>query len=348
VGGFGHQNLQKSQPANKSGRSQSMRMLINKILLNGTLLALSILAPAAGPTFKSFRIPTANSQPRDITLGADGNMWFTESALNVSQIGRIDAQGNITEFVVPTRFSQPSDIVSGPDGALWFTAPSGFPDFFIGRVTTNGQFTGFAPDCDPQLGCSIVPEGIASGPDGNLWFTENIRNAVAKLTPSGVFTFYTIPTPNAIPSGITVGPDGALWFGEFGVNKIGRIDVSGNITEFGPTTSGAFRITTGPDGNLWFTESFPSQIGRITPAGVITEFPLTSSSNPRGIVTGPDGNLWFTENSTDMLARITTGGVVTEVQKVRGGPWGIGRGLGNTIWLTQFDGNRVARFRVGP
>ena len=49
-----------------------------------------------------------------------------------------------------------------------------------------------------------------------------------------------------------------------------------------------------------------------------------------------------------MLARIATGGVVTEVQKVRGGPWGIGRGLGNTIWLTRFDGNRVARFRVGP
>jgi len=165
-----------------------MRMLVNKIALNGTLLALNILSPLPDPTFQSYPIPTANSQPRDITLGADGNMWFTESELDVSQIGRIDAQGNITEFVVPTRFSQPSDIISGPDGALWFTAPSGFPDFFIGRVTTDGQFTGFAPDCDPNFGCSIVPLGIASGPDGNLWFTENIRNAVAKLTPSGVFS----------------------------------------------------------------------------------------------------------------------------------------------------------------
>jgi virginiamycin B lyase len=328
-----------------------MRMLLNKIALNGTMLALGVLAPVlAGPTFKSFRIPTDNSQPRDIVLGSDGNMWFTESHIDVSKIGRIDANGNITEFVVPTPFSQPSDIVSGPDGALWFTAPSGFPDFFIGRVTTAGQFTGFAPECDPQFGCSIVPEGITSGPDGNIWFTERIRNAIVQLTPAGVFTFYTIPTPGANPAGITQGPDGALWFAEFNGNRIGRIDVSGNITEFGGVTGSPDRITAGPDGNMWFTEPFPfdNKIGRITPAGVITEFQLANPATPRDIVTGPDGNLWFTEYDAGMLARITPDGVVTQVQKVRGGPWGIGQGAGNTIWLTLFDGNKVARYRVGP
>src|SRR5262245_59133725 len=160
-----------------------MRLQINKFAYHSMLLV-GILAPLlAGPAFKSFRIPTANSQPREIVLGSDGNMWFTESELNVSQIGRIDGNGNITEFVVPTRFSQPSDIVSGPDGALWFTAPSGFPDFFIGRVTTDGQFTGFNPDCDPQFGCSLLPTGIASGPDGNLGSPETRRNAFARLTP---------------------------------------------------------------------------------------------------------------------------------------------------------------------
>jgi len=37
---------------------------------------------------------------------------------------------------------------------------------------------------------------------------------------------------------------------------------------------------------------------------------------------------------------------VTEVQKVKGGPWGIGRGAGNTIWITLFDGNQVGRFTL--
>jgi streptogramin lyase len=302
---------------------------------------------AAGPSgrFKSFRVPTDASDPRHITLGADGNVWFTESNFDVSQIGRIDASGNITEFVVPNRFSQPSDIVAGADGALWFTEPSGAPAAAIGRVTVDGQFTEFDPDCGDF--CSLAPSGIASGSDGNIWFTDNNTNAVWRLTlSSGTFTSFPLRTAGAGPAGITLGPDGALWFGEFGVNKIGRIDVAGNITEFGPTTGGASRITAGPDGNLWFTEPFANMIGRITPAGVITEFAVPSPSQPRDIVTGPDGNLWFTEFNAERLSQITPDGVITPVQRVRGGPWGIGKGAGNDIWLTQMTGNRVARFTL--
>jgi virginiamycin B lyase len=268
-----------------------------------------LFAAGVAGRFKSFRVPTDNSEPRHITLGSDGNMWFTESNIDVSQIARIDASGRITEFVVPTRLSQPDDIVAGPDGAVWFTAVSGFPDFFIGRVTTDGQFTGFAPPCDnPDEACSIVPNGITSGPDGNIWFTENLRNAVVKLTPSGVFTFFTIPTLDANPHGITVGPDGAIWFAEFNGKKIGRInpfDRRGRIAEFGPVTGSPDRITAGPDGNLWFTEPAAEQLSQITPDGVITP-----------------------------------------VQRVRGGPWGIGRGSDGAIWMTQMTGNSVARFTL--
>lgn len=330
-------------------------LLVAPIFLSAALLPTTMesfgsssAVQAVRGQFRSFRIPSDNSDPRHITLGSDGNMWFTESRLDFGKIGRIDARGEITEFAVPNASSQPSDIVSGPDGALWFTGPSGFPDFFIGRVTTDGQFTGFAPGCDPQAGCSIVPQGIASGPDGNIWFTERIRNAIVKLTPTGQFTFFTIPTPGANPAGITAGPDGALWFAEFNANAIGRIDTTGNITEFGPVSGSPNRITRGPDGNLWFTEPFPfdSRIGRITPGGVITEFQLTTPSSPQDIVAGADGNLWFTEFDGERLSQITTAGVVTEVQRVRGGPFGIGRGADGSIWLTQLTGNRVGRFTL--
>lgn len=82
-------------------------MLKIKTAFHGVLLALCLIAPALaiGGDFRSFRVPTDNSQPRHITLGSDGNMWFTESEFDVSQIGRVDPSGNITEFVVPTRFS---------------------------------------------------------------------------------------------------------------------------------------------------------------------------------------------------------------------------------------------------
>ena len=312
--------------------------------------AAQLAAPTApAGRFKVFKVPTAGSDPRHITAGPDGNMWFTESNINVGKIGRIDAAGTITEFVVPTQGSQPDDIVSGPDGALWFTASSGFPDFFIGRITTAGQLSGFAP-CNPPGSCSIVPQGITSGPDGNLWFTESLTNAVVRLTPAGAFTFFTIPTPSANPAGITRGPDGALWFSENGVSQIGRIDTIGNIVEFGGLSSRPDRITAGPDGNLWFTLIFADRIGRITPAGLVTEFQLPQIAGQllglRDIVTGSDGNLWFTEFDTEQLSQITPTGVVTDVQRARGGPFGIGRGADGSIWITLFTGNKLGRFSL--
>ena len=128
-----------------------MRSSIRKSAFS-LLLAVLLLTPvAAAAPLKTFRIPTANSQPEGIALGPDGNMWFTETAAN--QIGRIDPKGNITEFVVPQALSAPVDIVAGADGALWFTEESGFPEG-IGRVTTSGVFTGFAPDCAGGQPCS--------------------------------------------------------------------------------------------------------------------------------------------------------------------------------------------------
>src|SRR5215467_1518540 len=88
--------------------------------------AQTLPSPVGTSKFKSFRIPTNNSQPEGITLGPDTNMWFAEAAAN--QIGRIDQQGTITEFVVPQLSSAPVDIVAEADGALWFTAESGFPN----------------------------------------------------------------------------------------------------------------------------------------------------------------------------------------------------------------------------
>src|SRR5262245_18285042 len=56
-------------------------------------LALSAGAAAAAPIgmLKQFKVPTANSQPRAITNGSDGNRWFTESDVNnnFAKIARI-------------------------------------------------------------------------------------------------------------------------------------------------------------------------------------------------------------------------------------------------------------------
>ena len=156
----------------------------------------------------------ANCNPRGITSGPDGNLWFTEDSGN--SIGRITPSGVITVFssgLAPN--SYPWGITSGPDGNLWFTVVDG-----IGRITPSGVITVFSAGLAKYSG----PIEITAGPDGNLWFTDYDGGAIGRITPSGVFTvFSTGLTANSGPQGITTGPDGNLWFTEYNSNTIGRL-----------------------------------------------------------------------------------------------------------------------------
>lgn len=253
-----------------------------------------------------FPLPTPASDPRIITTGPDGNLWFCEFAS--SRIGRITPKGELTEFPTPTANSGPVFITVGPDGALWFSEQLAGQ---IGRVTTSGVMQEFVI---PTPGSR--PAGVTTGPDGNLWFVENAGNQVGRLTPAGVFTEFPLPNANSRPVDITAGPDGNLWFTQGADSRrIGRITTGGVLTEFPvPASNQSLTgITSGPDGNLWFGDGNGNHIGQITTAGVVTEFDLpTPGSIPNLIVTGPDGNLWFTEAGSGQIGRITPGGVITE------------------------------------
>ena len=204
-------------------------------------------------------------------------------------------------------------------------------------------------------GVSAGPGGITAGPDDNVWFVENVGSRIARITPSGVVTEFSIGAPGVVaPVSITMGADGNLWFTEFAANRIGRITPLGVVSEFssgitvgsGPLgIAGLYGIATGADGNVWFTEGYEPRIGRITPSGAITEF-STGITTPTGaIAAGPDGNLWFTE-AGDNIGRITPLGVVTEF--VAGitpgsGPAQIAAGPDGNVWFTEVAGNRIGR-----
>src|SRR5438445_13525559 len=72
-------------------------------------------APArAAATLTEVAVPTSNSVPEGITLGPDGNLWFTE--FEGGQIGRITPSGPVPEFTGLT--GAPVCITAGPDGNL--------------------------------------------------------------------------------------------------------------------------------------------------------------------------------------------------------------------------------------
>jgi streptogramin lyase len=91
-------------------------------------LGSAALAAPVG-ALKQFKVPTANSQPRAITNGSDGNRWFTEGTEFTSapaKIGRITAAGSITEFTAGVADGCNgciiTDIAQGPGGMLYLTS----------------------------------------------------------------------------------------------------------------------------------------------------------------------------------------------------------------------------------
>ena len=293
-----------------------------------TALAFSTGSAAAQTTpVKSFPI-RGGSQPFAITMGEDGNFWFTLS--NSSKVARITPRGGINYVRTPS-LSNPAFITPGPDGNIWFGEGSTGK---IASVTPDGVITEY------QFSFFGVSVGITTGSDGNIWFTDQTDHAVWRFEiATGRFTEFRTPTPNSFPGDITTGSDGNMWFTEQAVDKFGRITPDGMITEFtgvGAPTS----IAAGPDGNLWIASAFTPQIARVTPTLAITIFPTPAA--PTIIRPGNGNYLLFTEFSANKIASITIDGVVTQSQEFPGSaPVGITAGVASRVWFLGVGTNRV-------
>src|ERR671930_525195 len=110
--------------------SRTAGRVLAATLAVGLVLALGSVALAAPVgALKQFKVPTANSQPRAITNGSDGNRWFTEGTEFTSapaKIASITAAGGITEFAAGVadgcNVCIITDIAQGPGGILYITS----------------------------------------------------------------------------------------------------------------------------------------------------------------------------------------------------------------------------------
>ena len=296
-------------------------------------------APIGG--LKQFRIPTANSDPKHITMGSDGNFWFTESfvrsqVFSFHNIGRITPNGAITEFAV-CDFCFPNDVVEGPAGILYFTKS----DPALGRITTLGEVL---PDI-VMPNTSAIGNGIAAFGD-DIWVTDFNNNSIWRFNAvTGVFTQFAITTSGANPSDVTVDPNGIVWFTEADAKQIGRLDpLSGVITETAVPGGPPRQIAIATDGTVWFTERFTNAVGRLDPStSVVTEFPLAPGAGPEGIAAAPDGSLWFTQSNDGNIARITTAGLITEARRINGSEtFGITVVPAGNPWYAELSANKIA------
>jgi streptogramin lyase len=279
------------------------------------VVLLAGVAPAdASVTISEFGTPFFNGMPTGITVGPDGNVWFTEVQGGGDGLGSITANrtgvptfGNDYTAVdgMPV-----ANVTTGPDGNLWFTVmgsrdPVGEDE--VGVMTPTGTVTG--PWTLDDLNNGISPD-IVPGPDGNLWVTENSTSLIAQVTTSGVITQFNAgscahsphPFP-AQPGAIAAGPDGNLWFTVSNCDQVGRITTSGSVTMYSIPFE-ASDIAAGPDGNMWVAGQ---GVGSINPAtGALAHFNYRAPAT--SIAPSPCANdMWFT-SGTGSVGKITTSG----------------------------------------
>jgi virginiamycin B lyase len=336
------------------------------VIALGAVLSAAQAAPVGA--LKQFRVPTDNSQPRYITEGSHGNLWFTEGNEIFTpnpddpdaggtfhrNIGRITPTGEITEFRIEGRDPDNplptqcdcllNDIVQGPDDILYFTTNNNS----LGRITTEGTLKPFIQTPFP-VGGALVRHG------DDLWISDfNARSIWRYNITNNAFTEFSIS--NLGPSSIAVDEDGIVWFADAVVvdpslppqGVIGRLDpADGSVTTF--NVDGLPRdVSIATDGAVWFTERFtPQGVGRLDPAtGASTVFAV--DGGPEEIAPAAGGSMWFTRTTAGNIARISPDGTITAQSKaVKGSEtFGITVASDGNPWFTMMSANKIATFQL--
>lgn len=207
--------------------------------------------------------PVANGTTYGLTFASDGNMWFGD--LQGNAVGRLTPDGTTTKFPLPHEGQHPEDLTAGKDNSIWFTEDYGTIGA-IGRITTQGQITEYplhpARPLAPRRADYPAVGGIAVATDGAVWFTESNLNRIAKRSPAGTITEYSIPTPNSRAVGVVAGTRGDVWFTEGYGNKFGHVTAQGKITEYKIPSpdSGPSGIALDASGNVWVAEQSANKI----------------------------------------------------------------------------------------
>jgi virginiamycin B lyase len=109
--------------------------------------------------------------PRQLTIAADGQIWFT-SRFVPQGVGRLDpVTGVVTTFPTPSN-PGPEGIAASPDGTVWFTQTT---KGNIARIDNAGVIT------EAKAVKGSEPFGITVAPDGNPWYTMLAADRIATL-----------------------------------------------------------------------------------------------------------------------------------------------------------------------
>jgi virginiamycin B lyase len=340
--------------------------LIALVALTGALiLSLAASAPAsAAPTITEYS--TNGADPLELTLGPDGNIWYTDG----SYVYAMSPSGANLPTIDSSAYSVNAAGIVNAAGDIWFTDGSDIGCIIPGSSPTVTSFPIPAPSGSSGTPYADGITAVSAGTGAALWFTDIGTNTIDNwgVDPQcGHHSGSQLQFPvvgaqlgascgcnqRAYAHSIAVGPNGNVWFTENGSQRIGEMTPGGFMVGQFPappaTLSGSpAGIAVGADGNLWFTENSGTAdvVGRLTPSGAVTEFPLPNASYggfSADIVNGPDGNLWFTAGHSVGCMNTAGNSTLYAVPTASANPDGITVGPDGAIWFAEAVGGNIGR-----
>jgi virginiamycin B lyase len=252
----------------------------------------------SGFPVQTFKLPAGTNFPGNLTVGGDGNVWFTCGL--ATTVGYVTPTGSAKVFDTTSVSRHGIDgLTRGPDGNLWFVE---FWDNKFGKITPTGQIA------QVRLRQDHGPTGITLGPDHKFWITT-FDGSVGRISTHGKAKWFH-PKVDGLHQ--IVDFHGALYVREDRI--IGRLATDGVIThKFKTHFHGNLEdLAFGPDGKLWFTEHTGSGtdfVGSLGGSGHVVEHPVDVGNSGLGQLTGAaDGNLYVREG--DYMLGVHTDGTV--------------------------------------
>jgi virginiamycin B lyase len=143
---------------------------------------------------KSFPL-AAGSQPSELRIGPDGNIWVAEFA--TGSIARLTPLGQITQVPLNAKGDGPFGLGFGQLG-LWFSS-----SYNVGYLDPNNQAHVFTvPRSDSDA------DEIIALPNGNAAFSES-SGRIGIVSPRGRFVEFSVPGE---PDGLLLDMSGNLWY----------------------------------------------------------------------------------------------------------------------------------------
>jgi streptogramin lyase len=157
-------------------------------------------------------VQVAGSDGRDIDLGPDGRVWWTD--FNGGAVRATDTGPPFATQTIPVGVN-PQDVKGAPIGQIAFSDPGADPQT-VGRLSPAGASLGTipAPGTDPF--------GIAFGGDGAFWVAQFNSDSLLRLAPGGQTSPLAMPAASG-PRRVTAGPGNTLWVSLETAEKVARV-----------------------------------------------------------------------------------------------------------------------------